>query len=176
MRVSRQNMIISHGGRHGASRTLRKGQAVTRADAEAIPGPLTRQLTGTRPEKHTGDKTDREGVKPNVSKKKRADDAKKAAGPAVPGSKVITNADHKDQDAPPEPESTTPLPPAPSEPEPEPKAESDEPSDPEKKRDLILMKKAEVEKLAAKHGIEVDAGTPGRTDLLRDLIAQHLGL
>lgn len=184
MRVTRNNLIIGHGGKHGKARTLRKGAAVQQADSEAIPRGMTQQLTGTAPHEHGGDRTDRAGPQVKTSaqikaakaregektlakeQQRRVDEAKSKAGPSVPEGKVIQNAGGSSEE--------------PSSEEGEDAigaAETSEyPADPDKKRDLTVMRKAEVEALAEKHGIEVEEGTKGRTELLRDLIATKLGL
>jgi len=172
MRVSRRRLIIGHGGRQGASRTLRPGAAVTQKDQQAIPTNLVHELTETRPEIHTGDRTDRVGPQVNANRRndlaikteKKRDEAKRAAGPSVPKHKVIETP------KPPKAELALTL----GEPE-EPKTKKFI-ADPQKKRDLILMKKSQLEQLAEKHGIEVELGTPKRTEILRELLGSKLGL
>jgi len=150
--AARQNVIISHGGRHGASsRTHRKGYSVPQDDVDLIPDEMLGAVTDrTQPVK--ADKV------PAAEKAAKARRAKKAKAKAKKDAEK--KASKKDAPAP----------------APEGEGASEAPWMPETKRELTLAKKAKVDGLATRLGIHVDENEKGRTSLLRDLIATHLGL
>jgi len=171
----RQNVIVSHGGRHGSkSQTFRKGQAVTPEASAIIPDSVLGQSTGPAVSDEQPATIMPRGSEPgdHPTLRKLADAAQEERGESVDASAL--------RDAQREPEATpTPLPP-PTLPKPKAAAPAAPPapelSDPLSKRDLQHLKKADIETLAERHDIEVEAGTKSRTQMLRDLLAVKLDL
>jgi hypothetical protein len=157
----RQNVIVSHGGRHGVnSRTFRKGRAVTQQAAQVIPDNVLGQVTGEPP------KEQQPAAKPRAPEPGDRPVVRKlldAAKPEDPKPKAEAPKAEK-------PKAPPPPPPPPVEEEPA------DIKDPTSITALRLLKRVEVEALAAKHDIEVEEGTKGRTQMLRDLLATKLNL
>lgn len=159
MRRARQNIIVSHGGRHGAaSRTLRPGASLTRTDLEQIPDAVLGQTTEL-------------GVDAPP-----APDATTEARMVVRDRKHVTNQ-------PPKPSAAAPPAAAPS---PAP-AGLDEASDdnlppsepsslqmPTTKRELYLLRKSDAVSLLEQLGVSHEPGISGRQ--AKDLLAATLGL
>lgn len=168
MRSWRQNVIISHGGQHGVNaRTFRKGTPVTPDAAALIPNSV---LGATQAADAPAAETEK--PKPLTRGSEPGDH---------PVLKKLSDAVREDQGAPPE-DPAKALREAVAKDEvsratASPKAEaSPEIPDPRTKRDLRGLRKAEVEVVAKRHGIEVEEGTKGRTDMLRDLLTAKLNL
>jgi len=156
----RQNVIMSHGGRHGRSHTYRKGRTVPPGAARAIPdavlGQTTEEVPAPKAEPPVVPRPPEPGDRPSVR-------ALLEAGREMASKAADTEAVQSTPKRAPEPVTEAPE-------------EVPVPRDPKTKKDLFLLRKADVEALAEKHGIKVDEGTKGRTKMLRDLLRTKLDL
>ena len=145
---ARQNIIVSHGGRHGAqSRTHMKGTKIARASSKHIPN---RFISAPTEEPAVSGKV---AASPRARGKEgqSGEAAIEAAKPAAPT---------------PAPVDAPPPPPPPAEPS------KDEVDLPTSKRQLTLMKKAEMVKLAE----ALDVDTSGMAEDIRGRLTEELGL
>ena len=168
----RQNVIVSHGGKHGEkSRTFRKGATVSPDAAAIIPDQVLGQNTAD-----AAALDDEAKAKPKpLQRGSEPGDPPAAKALAKALSEERGKEEIKKEVAPPPPP-PKPKPKKAESPKDDPEPGLRELPDPTAKRELALMRKADVEALAERHGIEVEAGTKGRTQMLRDLLAAKLNL
>lgn len=187
MREFRQNVIVSHGGKHGtSSRTLRKGTAPTRKDLEQIPDSVLGAVTNLGVDAPAEDAATAARVK--------ARDAKLAQDPgeklkaavredekAKPKNKPKPKPKAKDK---PKPKAQTkkekleeasrmedPAPPAPPPPAEPPAPEVTVPTT---KRELFLLRKTDSLALLSQLGVEHADDISGKA--AKELLASTLGL
>lgn len=168
----KQSIIVSHGGTHGEGRTLHKGRAVKPADTKLVPDALLGASTEATPEPattppappHPCDSPTTKAIKRALMEEHHEAELERVEAEAE-AHEAEEGEGAPEEEQPPEPAEEEQPPPL-----------DDTPEMPTTKRQLRLMRVADVERVAEYLGIVVGGDTKGRTDTLRELIAARLEL